>query len=78
MARDLENPSQIFLIRYNECLFFSTEVDLNKRIEYLSRAVVCVKSGEATSASDGSGDILHNLEEKMEVARVQVCPILQS
>ena len=52
--------------------FCSTEVDLNKRIEYLSRAVVCVKSGEATSASDGSGDILHNLEEKMEVARVQV------
>jgi nuclear pore complex protein Nup155 len=45
---------------------------LNKRIEYLSRAVVCVKSGEATSASDASGDILHNLEEKMEVARVQV------
>ena len=52
-------------------LLFSTEIDLNKRIEYLSRAVVCVKSGEST-ASDASGDILHGLEEKMEVARVQV------
>ena len=56
-------------ISRNNC---STEIDLNKRIEYLSRAVVCVKSGESSNASDSSGDILHGLEEKMEVARVQV------
>jgi hypothetical protein len=49
----------------------STEIDLNKRIEYLSRAVVCVKTGES-SGSDTGDLMLHGLEEKMEVARVQV------
>lgn len=59
-----------FLVRLAEG--HSTEIDLNKRLEYLSRAVVCVKSGEVNSApSEASGDI-HSLEEKMEVARVQL------
>ncbi len=56
----------------------STEINLAQRLEYLSRAIMCVKSGEVGSSSGrgggaGSvGELLHDLEEKMEVARVQV------
>ena len=34
---------------------------LEGRISYLSRAIMCVKS------SEGAGELLHHLEEKMEV-----------
>jgi len=44
----------------------STELSLAGRVSYLSRAIMCVKS------SEGAGDLLHHLEEKMEVARVQL------
>merc|ERR1719219_2580842 len=47
----------------------STELDLAGRVEYLSRAVMCVKSSEGSRAA---GELLHHLEEKMEVARVQL------
>ena len=47
----------------------STELDLRSRVEYLSRAVMCVKSSEGSRAA---GELLHHLEEKMEVARVQL------
>ena len=52
----------------------STEVDLKQRLEYLSRAIMCVKSGElgGESSKVGVGELLHDLEEKMEVARVQL------
>merc|ERR1712001_361023 len=45
-----------------------------QRIEYLSRAIICVKSGEICMESHrgGTGQLLHDLEEKMEVARVQL------
>ena len=44
----------------------STELSLSGRVSYLSRAIMCVKS------SEGAGELLHHLEEKMEVARVQL------
>lgn len=44
----------------------STDLSLEGRISYLSRAIMCVKS------SEGAGELLHHLEEKMEVARVQL------
>ena len=52
----------------------STEINLQQRIEYLSRAIICVKSGEICMESHrgGTGQLLHELEEKMEVARVQL------
>ena len=52
----------------------STEINLQQRIEYLSRAIICVKSGEMCLESHrgGTGQLLHDLEEKMEVARVQL------
>jgi len=47
----------------------STELKLSSRVEYLSRAIMCVKSAEGGA---GAGELLHHLEEKMEVARVQL------
>ncbi|XP_043230116.1 nuclear pore complex protein Nup155-like [Amphibalanus amphitrite] len=49
-----------------------TDVDLARRIEYLARAVLCVKSSQMQVAAAASqGEFLHELEEKVEVARVQ-------
>ena len=53
---------------------------MKQRLEYLSRAIMCVKSDELGGQSGGSadagkigvGELLHDLEEKMEVARVQL------
>ena len=49
-------------VRSLQCFLLSLE----GRISYLSRAIMCVKS------SEGAGELLHHLEEKMEVARVQL------
>lgn len=40
---------------------------LSQRIEYLSRAIMCVKGSELRISSSGEGEFLHELEEKMEV-----------
>ena len=50
----------------------STEIHLNHRIEYLSRAIVCIKSEEMDSHRSNGAEMLHELEEQMEVARVQL------
>jgi len=56
----------------------SVQVPLRKRIEYLSRAIVCVKSSESAinSLVEGvqstAGEFLHELQEKMDVARIQL------
>jgi len=50
----------------------STELDLAGRVQYLSRAIMCVKSSEGGSGGRAAGELLHHLEEKMEVARVQL------
>ena len=61
---------------------FSNEINLKQRIEYLSRAIISIKSTEVsmndaamrtpTHNGIGGGELLHELEEKMEVARVQL------
>ena len=47
----------------------------------MSRAIICIKSAEVSMIDNarasnsgivGSGELLHELEEKMEVARVQL------
>lgn len=56
----------------------STDITLVKRIEYLSRAIVCMKSldtrlmGASFGKLNSAGEFLHILEEKMEVARIQM------
>ncbi|XP_052776486.1 nuclear pore complex protein Nup155-like isoform X2 [Mya arenaria] len=49
-----------------------TDVDLQKRIVLLSRAIMCAKSATSRVASAAEGEFLHELEEKMEVARLQM------
>lgn len=51
------------------------DVDLKARIEYLSRAIVCIKSEETgilDSHRNSGAELLNDLEEQMEVARVQL------
>ncbi|XP_041042883.1 nuclear pore complex protein Nup155 isoform X1 [Carcharodon carcharias] len=50
----------------------STEISLQQRIEYISRAILSAKSSTATSSQAADGEFLHELEEKMEVARIQL------
>ena len=54
----------------------STDLSLTQRLEYLSRATMCAKScparGVASSSAAPEGEFLHELEEKMEVARLQM------
>lgn len=54
-----------------------TDIDLYHRLEYLSRAIMCMKSSQtpiSTSPVDAkpSGEFLHELEEKMQVAGIQL------
>ncbi|XP_062607131.1 nuclear pore complex protein Nup155-like [Saccostrea cucullata] len=49
-----------------------TDVNLQQRIEYLSRAIMCAKSSSTRTSSAVEGEFLHELEEKMEVARLQL------
>lgn len=48
------------------------DMNLAQRIEYLSRAIMCVKGSELRISGSGEGEFLHELEEKMEVARIQL------
>lgn len=62
----------------------ASDIDLNKRIEYLSRAIMCMRScpshiSKNFQDSDFGGDaaktygeFLHELEEKMEIAEIQL------
>ncbi|XP_063962394.1 nuclear pore complex protein Nup155-like [Lytechinus pictus] len=50
----------------------STDVKLQHRIEYLSRAVMCSKSSSLRTSSASEGEFLHEIEEKLEVARLQL------
>jgi nuclear pore complex protein Nup155 len=51
------------------------DADLNERRQYLSRAIVCMKSQNSLGLSEKdtkhAGEFLHELEEKMDVARLQ-------
>lgn len=49
------------------------DLSLPQRLEYLSRAAVCMRSSEPRSSRGArEGDFLHQLEEKLEVARLQL------
>ncbi|XP_038049552.1 nuclear pore complex protein Nup155-like isoform X2 [Patiria miniata] len=50
----------------------STDVKLQQRIEYLSRAVMCAKSSNLRTSTSSEGEFLQELEEKLEVARLQL------
>ena len=57
---------------YNKTYYFviRPETPLPKRVEYLARAVVCMRSDEAGYAPT-LGVFLRELEDKVEVARIQ-------
>ncbi|NXL54435.1 NU155 protein, partial [Podilymbus podiceps] len=50
----------------------STEISLQQRLEYIARAILSAKSSTAISSIAADGEFLHELEEKMEVARIQL------
>uniref|UniRef100_A0A8C0QQB1 Nucleoporin 155 n=1 Tax=Chelonoidis abingdonii TaxID=106734 RepID=A0A8C0QQB1_CHEAB len=50
----------------------STEITLQQRLEYIARAILSAKSSTAISSIAADGEFLHELEEKMEVARIQL------
>ncbi|XP_071953322.1 nuclear pore complex protein Nup155-like [Antedon mediterranea] len=50
----------------------STDLTLQQRIEYTSRAIMCAKSSNLITSTATDGEFLHELEEKMEVARLQL------
>jgi len=47
-------------------------VTLESRLEYLARAIMSAKSCNLRTAGSGEGEFLHELEEKLEVARIQM------
>ncbi|XP_077981190.1 nuclear pore complex protein Nup155-like [Glandiceps talaboti] len=49
-----------------------TDIGLPQRIEYISRAIMSAKSSNLRTSSASDGEFLHDLEEKMEVARIQL------
>ena len=51
---------------------FSPDVTLELRLEYLSRAIMSAKSCNLRTSASGEGEFLHELEEKLEVARIQM------
>lgn len=50
----------------------STEISLKLRLEYIARAILSAKSASCISAQAADGEFLHELEEKMELVRIQV------
>ena len=51
-------------------IFFSPNVDLAKRIEYLSRAIMCARSCQSAFLAQ-CGIHARDLEEEIELARTQ-------
>lgn len=45
---------------------------LELRLEYLARAIMSAKSCNLRTAGSGEGEFLHELKEKLEVARIQM------
>lgn len=50
----------------------SPNLTLDQRVEYISRAVMCAKSCNLATSGSSIGEFLHELEDKMEVARIQL------
>lgn len=51
-------------------ILYRPEIPLSKRVEYLARAVVCMRSDQ-TGYAPYLGIFLRELEDKLEVARMQ-------
>ncbi|XP_028403590.1 nuclear pore complex protein Nup155-like isoform X2 [Dendronephthya gigantea] len=49
-----------------------SDINLEGRLEYLSRAIMSAKSCNVRPSSISDGEFLHELEEKLEVARLQL------
>ncbi|XP_034048068.1 nuclear pore complex protein Nup155 [Thalassophryne amazonica] len=50
----------------------STEISLKQRLEYIARAILSAKSTSYISAQGADGGFLHELEERMDLVRIQV------
>ncbi|KAM9820794.1 nuclear pore complex protein Nup155 [Neosynchiropus ocellatus] len=50
----------------------STEITLKQRLEYIARAILSAKSSSSISAQASDGEFLHELEERMELVRIQL------
>uniref|UniRef100_A0A8C6MDC4 Nucleoporin 155 n=1 Tax=Nothobranchius furzeri TaxID=105023 RepID=A0A8C6MDC4_NOTFU len=50
----------------------STEISLKQRLEYIARAILSAKSSSGVSARASDGEFLRELEDKMELVRIQV------
>ncbi|XP_039606595.1 nuclear pore complex protein Nup155 [Polypterus senegalus] len=50
----------------------SSEITLQQRLEYISRAILSAKSSTSAISQATNGEFLHELEEKKEVARIQL------
>jgi hypothetical protein len=55
-----------YYIMCHVCLF-RNDIDLEGRLEYLSRAIMSAKSCNVRPSSISDGEFLHELEEKLEV-----------
>ncbi|XP_029645165.1 nuclear pore complex protein Nup155 [Octopus sinensis] len=49
-----------------------SDLTLSQRVEYLSRAIACAKGSTLMTSVATEGEFLHELEEKMDVAKLQM------
>ena len=78
-ARRPEINVQTDLVAYYDLLWkfyeksgLSTAISLPLRIEYLSRVIVCARAADTSSFGNAvQGQFLYEMEEKMDVAKVQ-------
>ena len=65
IGRDFKS---IWLLIIGCVIFPHSSLDLQQRLEYLSRAVISAKSASYNRADTSEGDLLHDLEEKLDVS----------
>lgn len=68
-----QSVNAVFFFLLTECMFFfvySSEISLQQRLEYISRAILSAKSSSCISSMGADGEFLHELEEKMEVYKI--------
>ena len=62
-----ENKTLVNISEFTVISTFRTDCDLQRRIELLSRSIMCAKSSTSRTSTAVEGEFLHELEEKMEV-----------
>ena len=62
-----ENKTLVKISDFTIISTFRTDCDLQRRIELLSRSIMCAKSSTSRTSTAVEGEFLHELEEKMEV-----------